>query len=183
MSHCNLGLSCEPTISSVKYCMHGRFPLTCEWCLIERMRLEIIDLRNRTESFHAFKLRQCDENKESNGNIDELIEINKSLVDRVEKLEHLTKFNMSPQIKEFFDLGFKGVWEKFEQLEMMIDVDKIQLCIFEGAMTHSIILKCDAKIEEQDARIKELERFQEITHLEYRRNYHNKKQHDCTNCT
>lgn len=81
-------------------CIHG-VPLKSE-CLncSNEHRLVLIESQIKTltamykeiscnvAGFIDYKLRQIDENKENNKNIDSLIKINKSLLERIEKLEN-----------------------------------------------------------------------------------------------
>lgn len=101
MSLCSLGLSCEPineskTSGQSEFCNHGRFRLTCEWCLIEIMQKDIVELKSKIESLNAVRNDWLNP-------IDELFR-------RVSKLEELNQ-------KCFDANSIKQIEERFEKIE------------------------------------------------------------------
>ncbi|HET9434632.1 MAG TPA: hypothetical protein VFO37_12785, partial [Chitinophagaceae bacterium] len=95
MSHCGLGLSCEPLP-----CEHGK-ELRKEQCTLCELKTQIMALTDmykkftvRTEALHEHKLRQIDENRKVSERMDNMKEISsrhddlhKEWWDRIEKLE------------------------------------------------------------------------------------------------
>ena len=86
----NLGLSCEiPSEQPAKYCEHGRFTLTCEFCLICSMQHKInllesqmkslTDLCNymnmRIYNLSEHKTRQVDEDRKITRRVDECVTV------------------------------------------------------------------------------------------------------------
>jgi len=128
MSHCGLGLSCEPVKEEkdrtqyLSSCIHGMvdYCYKCERALMDK----VMELVTRIESLHEFKLRQIDENRKISRRVDGLFEtleaynqdaehLDSSLPKRIEKLEQLNQqcFEANP---------IKAIYDKFEKIESKI---------------------------------------------------------------
>ncbi len=119
MSHCGLGLSCDPLP-----CEHGK-QIRKEQCHLCEIKKQLIDLtemyKSLSESHHEFKLMQIMVNRELNSCMDdsEFVENNnvkifENILDRIEKLEELNKqcFDANP---------IKQIEDRFAELENRLE--------------------------------------------------------------
>lgn len=152
---CYVGLSCEPVDETLSVCVHGN-PIKFGRCLLCFPLIgddPIKELRNRIESLHEFKLRQCDENKQS---IDKdkitskrLIELEETIkntpsisgesdyvynihnicsdIDDIkERLEKLTQlFNTQIEHNDAGIDGFKSIEERMNEIQNQFDIVRV----------------------------------------------------------
>jgi predicted Zn-ribbon and HTH transcriptional regulator len=112
-----IGLSCEPLRSeTLSVCMHGN-PINFGRCLICYPLFKpdpIKELRNRIESLHEFKLRQCDENIDIKKRVEEVIKLfvkaDSLLEDDIIKLH---------QSREAHSRNHKDIFERLDNLEKL----------------------------------------------------------------
>lgn len=58
---------------------------------------------------------------------------------------------------------------RIDKIGSLIDVDKMERIVLDGLKLHASILKHETRVHDLETNIKELERFQEITHLQYKK--------------
>lgn len=98
MSHCGLGLSCEPTP-----CEHGKYisQEQCHLCELKRQMMALTDMYTelsiRVIAQHDFKLRQIDENRKISRRVDEIDETLKAWN---EDFEYLDSLKLNKRIKK-----------------------------------------------------------------------------------
>src|SRR6478752_413978 len=134
---------------TLSVCQHGN-PINFGRCLICYPLSKpdpIKELRNRIESLHEFKLRQCDENKEIKKRIEEVINLfvkgESVLEDDIIKLQ---------QSREAHSRNHKDIFDRLDNLEKLYQ---------SSTEMESHLLN----------RVKDLEKFQDLTYLQY----HNRK--------
>jgi predicted RNase H-like nuclease (RuvC/YqgF family) len=112
------------------------------------MNNTIIELRNRIESLHEFKLRQIDDNKKISRRVDEIDKkINETQLDLESHCEASIIDN------EYADEQIRSKFKEIDDLK--------------------------SKFADLEKQIKELKRFQDITHKQYQ---NRKKPHKCPVC-
>jgi formate dehydrogenase maturation protein FdhE len=130
--------------------------------------------------------------------------INQRLVNNDYKIEHAyigiekcnERIDRLEQSRNHTSENTKKIVERIEKLEKSFDMELAQKLIYEGVLTHASILKLQKNIEELEKwkesaiekniqyvkRIKELERFQEITHAQYKNIIKKTHPHKCPVC-
>jgi len=136
---------------------------------LKKLYEEVKILMNRIESLHEFKLRQCDENKENS----KLIQAHEEYLNNIHKIALCDP--------EKVLANQKILNEKINNLEKSREAhSKNHGAIFERLEHLENLYKSSTEIESNLLnKVKELERFQDITHAQYM----NKKQpYKCPVC-
>ena len=175
-------------VVATEVCMHGKIRGFCEFCVIEDLQAKCRELTNRAESFHEFKLSQIDAtviiSKKLDLLKDQLIndqEVYIHLIERVDRLESENKMRQDTIacLDQAYDKACRQIDERLMRIEQLnqqcFEANPIKNIedkfkdIDSAFYRIELSRQCDLRSnEELFDRIKELERFQEIIHLEYK---------------
>lgn len=143
---------CDDCCSKVEYCIWCRQETPCE-CAMAMVR----NMDDRVSSLEATVKKNWEWEYAQD----------KSFGERLMKLEAYIK--MEDRVTA------SDVLLRLHTLETSVDFEKAKDLIYQGAQTHASILKLDA-------RVKEIERFQDVTHAQHRLFVSRKVPHACPIC-
>lgn len=164
MTDCYFSISCEP---HEELCEHGR---NKRWgCLLcdnkdisyKSLMEMYMSLQVQVESLREHKLRQIDENRKISRRVNELEKLNqqcfdansiKKIDERFEKIESYIEMEDRVTASSVLYL-LDELKRKLSKLENLIDVEKSEKIILDGANLHLTILKFEKRMQELEKKL------------------------------